>query len=349
MALVAALGCSQSRSRSPSSDRDSGIRIDAGARDGGRPTDAGGHTRDAGGRMDAGRREDAGVPAGDLLPFAQVGEIDPFDEMMIDPGSARDADLTCAGVRTAPRGGAAGMFTLEVRDFQEDTPRAGLCVEFYGDDVVPAPAGGCRGMVTDALGRVTATDATGSWYAYRIFARPDPVPADSVVDSIQVHELAPAAGGIATAVSVSGSTLALIPTILGFMRVRGSAVVMGTLLDCAGEPVYGLQVRLRRSDGTIIPEGDRNPDPHYRYFDGDFFPSSRQPWSHVDGLFIVANLPPTDGPVLVEVIGRRRGDATNVVLACEQLVLLADGVTIVNIDPLRADGPALCPRAVGPG
>mgnify|MGYP002831985171 CR=1 FL=1 len=94
----------------------------------------------------------------------------------------------------------------------------------------------------------------------------------SLMDETTSRWAAPEAdGGSAEGNSVSQATLDLIPTVLGFSQVPGTAVVAGTVFDCAGDPVYGAEVRLYREDGSPILEGTANADPHYRYFDGDDF------------------------------------------------------------------------------
>jgi hypothetical protein len=123
------------------------------------------------------------------------------------------------------------------------------------------------------------------------------------------------------------------------MRTRETAILAGTVTDCAGDPVYGARIELVLPDGTRVPEGSLNPEPHYRYFDGTDFPSSRQPWTHIDGLYAVANVTPTTMPARLEVFGRLTAGGPMTLIACEEGVLLSDTGTILNIGPLRADGP----------
>jgi len=91
-----------------------------------------------------------------------------------------------------------------------------------------------------------------------------------------------------------------------------------------------------------------NPEPHYRYFDGDDFPFAGQEWSHVDGLYAAANIPVTqdaageDEGVLIRVVGRTTAGGPLQVIGCEPIPLHPDTASIMNVVPLRSDGPT-CP------
>ena len=195
-------------------------------------------------------------------------------------------------------------------------------------------------------GNISVTAPAGAWYAYRVFAREGAAAAQTIVGSLQVNELAPESGGTAVGTSVNQGTLDLIPTIYGFRRAAGKAIVAGIVYDCAQETVYGATVRIATEDGTYIAEGELSSEPHYRYFNGDNFPSAEQEHTHADGLYAVANIetPETGGqPIFIEVWGRTSEEATEpVLLACEQAWIFADSISIVNVEPLRSDGPA-CP------
>ncbi len=307
---------------------------DAGGVDAGPGTDTGG--TDAGGGMDP-------------LPTLVNGDgPDPASETGIepDPAGVEAPELSCFGMRTIPAGGDAVTFQIEIKEFRTDDTLEGLCVKFY-DDNMPNPADTCdpdTDLTTDADGRVEVTSAAGGFYAYRVFPKDHPSPSFQIAGSIQINEAAPDATRIVEGNSVSQATLDLIPTVLGFMQVPGTALVAGTAWDCEEDPLYGGVVRIYREDGTLISEGTRSADPHYRYFDGDDFPKADQPWSHTDGLFAIANLPVDAGGefVFVEFIGRRTDGGEEEVIACERMPIFADTISIVNLGPLRADAPS-CP------
>ncbi|MCB9598891.1 MAG: hypothetical protein H6721_20970 [Sandaracinus sp.] len=309
---------------------------------------------DAGGVDGGGEEVDSGTPdvdAGPMLdqPSLQLGDgADPTDPtgVGIDPASAEPADYACFGMRTEPTSdGAPTEFTLQVREFRTDEVIEGLCVRFY-DDNAPVVGDTCdpeSDLVTDVMGNVTVTAPAGGWYAYRVFPKMGPSPALTIDGSVQINEAAPTSSSSVEGNSISAATLNLIPTVLGFRRAAGTAIVAGTVFDCNEDPVYGATIRVYREDGTLIAEGSANNDPHYRYFDGDDFPSAEQPWSHTDGLFAVANIPVgADGEfVFVEAWGKR-ADGELEVVSCERMPVFGSTISIINMQPLRSDAPA-CP------
>ncbi|MCS6798195.1 MAG: hypothetical protein NZ898_06660 [Myxococcota bacterium] len=314
---------------------------------GGGGTDSG--VTDAGG--DGGSMGDPWNAPGERRPFPDTsidGEQDPDNRYEPLPGSTRPPDFSCDGMHTAPAEGSPISFTFHVQDFQEDTPTSGVCVKFFPDNVVtdaPCMPGSGTDFMTDMMGDFTVMDAAGSWYAYRIFPRMGATPATTVVGSVQINEPAPMmAGGRVVGNSVSQATINLIPAVLGFGRVAGTGLIAGTAYDCDQEPLYGVQVRLFTADRTPIVEGTRRMDPHFRYFDGEDFPSADQPWTHVDGLFAVGNIPvPADNqPIYVETWGRQTPGGPVEMIGCERIRVFADTVAIVNVMPKRMDGPMGC-------
>ncbi len=297
--------------------------------------------------MDAGSGGGSDAAAPDL-PEATVGGSTRADDPFGQRGGT-PADYACLGMRRAPdETGDASDFTLIVQDFETGDPVSDLCVAFYADNQVPATDDcGDATPRTDAQGRITVADVPGSWYAYRVFPKRGPTPASTYVGSIQVNETAPDAGGSTEASAIAQSTVNLIPTALGLTRSPGTALVAGRVQDCAGENVHGVTVRVYTADGAAVAEGAA-ADPeavHYRFFDGSgALPSSDQPFTHVDGLYGVVNLPVPSGGAefFIEAWGRRPGDAAPVLLGCERIRAFPDVVNIVNLGPLRSDGPS-CP------
>lgn len=317
------------------------------------PTPDGGSV-DSGARPDGETpREDGGTGDGGTpldQPLLQLGDgADPTDPsgIAIDPASAEPADYSCFGMRTTPdNSGADQAFTLEVKEFRTDEVIEGLCVKFYPDNA-PVVGDTCdpdTDLVTDAMGRVTVTAPGGGWYAYRVFPKSGPSPSLTIDGSVQINEFAPTTAATVEGNSISAATLNLIPTVLGFRRAAGTAIVAGTVFDCNEDPVYGGTIRIYREDGTAIAEGSRNDDPHYRYFNGDDFPSAEQPWSHVDGIFAVANIPVgSDGEfVFVEAWGKRTADGPLEIISCERMPVFRSTISIINLQPLRADATG-CP------
>lgn len=251
------------------------------------------------------------------------------------------ADLDCLGTATAPTGGEETTFSLQIREFNSGMAFEGLDVCFFPDNEVSLS--GCTGQMatTDGSGNVSVMAPEGGWYAYRVFANDlGGGSSSNIQDSIQVNEVVPS-GDSAEGNSVSEGTLGLIPAVLGLSRADNTALVAGTVQDCAGEPLYGAVVRMY--DGTtLLEETEETVTPKYRYFNGESFPSASNQWTHVDGLYAAANIPAAEGgsTITVEVWGEVDGEFQ--VIGCEEVPALPDAISIVNVGPLRADGPT-CP------
>lgn len=274
----------------------------------------------------------------DGLPPASLGEGGVGG---ITADTTSPADFSCINTRTAPAGGDDTTFSLEIREFNSGMAFEGLDVCFFPDNNVDLST--CTGQMvtTDASGNVSVTGPEGGWYAYRVFPSEMGSASTNIQDSVQINEPVPA-GGSAAGNSVSEGTLGLIPVVLGFAAADDTALIAGTVQDCAEEPVYGAVVRMYDESGTMIQETPANTTPKYRYFNGDNFPSADQPWTHVDGLFAAANIPVASGgaTITVEIWGERDGEFQ--VIGCEDVPALPNAISIVNVGPLRSDGPT-CP------
>ncbi len=300
-------------------------------------------TPDSGGGVDGGGT-DAGPVMVDLPPL-QTGVVNPDDSNGIDPTTAMAADFSCVGTNTAPVGGADVDFNLVMKEFNDGNTFEGLHVKFWADNLPDnTPWDAATDFSTDVDGKIAVTAPGGGWYAYRVFAQDGPTPSLEIVGSLQTSEPAPTSPRDREGNSVSRATLNLIPTVFGFRQRSGTALIAGRVEDCAGNKAFGANVQVVRADGTLVMEGDTNPEPHYRYFDGDDFPFAGQEWTHVDGLFAAANIPVTGDSedVFMRVIGRRTAGAPLEVVGCEPIPLHPDTASIINIVPLRSDGPT-CP------
>ena len=273
------------------------------------------------------------------LPIASIGSI--------ERPSENDANFSCLAMRPVPSStAAAAEFSLEIKDFENDFHTEGLRVQVFANnkiDLDNCAAPDCVEGTTGTDGVVQMSKAkavAGTWYAYRVFAKQGPDRDHTAVDSVQFNEIAPKAGNSNDGISVSIRTLDLIPTVLGFNRAPGTAILAGSISDCDGKDVRGTRVKILDSTGVEIEEGPRQEDPHYRYFDGDSFPSATQKFTHVDGLFAGANLPIPNGKsrdVVVEVYGRLAGDDTDSLFARADASIFPDTVTVLNLEPLYAD------------
>jgi len=293
---------------------------------------------------------DAGMMGTDagtvMLPSVKRG---PTEAAGCPAGAACTAAVyTSRGTNTQPAAGAMIDYTFTVKDFQTDDTVAGVMVQLFTNNVVEdtCVAPNCLLGMSDAMGQFPAMGPANAWYAYRMLPKMGPTAAATVVGSVQYNEPAPMASGAnVDGNSVSRATLNLIPTVLGFRQQMGTAIVAGAVRDSENQEVFGAIIRAYGSDGMLIVEGDAMADPHIRYFNGDSFPSPVAAFTDVDGLYAVANVPPTRSPVRLEAWGRLTdADTDPVLLGCESVRIFGDTVTIMNIVPLRSDGPADCPR-----
>ncbi len=274
------------------------------------------------------------------LPTTSVGSLENPVE--------KDADFSCLNMVTQPTRTASVVdFEFLIQDFQEDTATPGVDVWVWQDNVVDpdgCDAPNCTMGTTDGDGKVTVKGNPGAWFSYRVFGKDGPTKAQTVKGSVQYNERAPeTAGGTVEGISVSLKTLDLIPAVLGFDREPGTAILAGRLFDCGDDDIRGAIAKLYDSNGTEITEGTTQAEPHFRYFDGDSFPSARQTHTHVDGLWAVANVPISGDSttVTVEILGKRENDTEPVILARERARVFPDTVTLINTGPLRTDGPTL--------
>jgi hypothetical protein len=288
--------------------------------------------------------DDAGGGLALELPVASTGEM-----------GDGTPDFACRGSRTAPTPGADIEAAFRLAVFGQDGQVARQTrVWFFPDNVIAdACSGSCQEFTTGDDGTFSpVTVGASSWYAYRVFENTrGGTAATRYTDSVQYNELSPsAAGGEIEGNAVAFSTIDLIPLSLGLEREPGTTILAGRVQDCAGSDVGGAIVRAFRADGSEILDAgiDTSIGPHYRYFrriGDDSNPSNEQAFSNYEGLYAAMNIPVTSELIRVETWGRRAGDAMPVLLGCEGIRTLADGVSIINVQPLRSDYPAGHPCA----
>lgn len=282
--------------------------------------------------------EDAsgGLPRTDL-PVASTGA----------DGTGR-ADFTCRGSRTAPRPGSRITTDFRLVVFGQDGQVArNTRVRIFPGNVITdtCAAPDCQEVTTNMEGIAAGVEVNANgWWAYRVFEnRMGGTAATRYTDSVQYNKVAPAmSGSTVEGSAVAFSTLDLIPLSLGLEREPGTTIVAGRVQDCAETDVGGAVVRIFRPDGTeILDAGEATSiGPHYRYFRriGDRSnPSNEQPYTNYEGLYATVNIPVSADLIRVETWGRREGDTAPVLLGCEGVRTLPNGVTIINIQPLRSD------------
>jgi hypothetical protein len=261
------------------------------------------------------------------------------------------AMLGCQGTATMPTPGAEISINMNLESFGQNGDHAAMTRMCFceGNELtmealaVPGTAcgTGCQDVTTDASGQAMVTAHANGWYAYRIFAHMGPTHATQFLDSIQVNEPAPAAaGGTVTGNAVSRLTADLISEAELVTRQPGTTTIAGRIGDCMDENMSNAIVRSFHSDGTEIVEGDDVTQAHYRYFDGAENPDASAMFTGSDGLYVIVNAHPATTGELIRVEAwayTGSGTGTPTRIGCEAVHALPDGVSIVNIGPLRSD------------
>jgi len=121
----------------------------------------------------------------------------------------------------------------------------------------------------------------------------------------------------------------------------GRGVVSGVALDCQGRPMLGGMLRFFGQDGDELDAA------HVSYFDGRLPPGidPTRAYSNRDGRYAVVNVPPAD-LARVELWGVPGDDDTDsdepVLVACEEVGVHADSLSVLVLHPARSDGPQAC-------
>ncbi|MSQ03822.1 MAG: hypothetical protein EXR71_18365 [Myxococcales bacterium] len=270
---------------------------------------------------DPGRRFDHFV----FTTEAYVGDDSCAGDDPVEP------DAACREVVTVTGG---------VVDFQTEDEVAEAAVEWWIDD--------------DPTGSVDVEAATGRSGQFELstFAcQPMSIITstlpewEATVDTLQQHRVyAWESDGevLADAFSVSEVTTRLLPGILGVEWDRDSAMVLGTVLDCGGEPVEHAQVFVHDD------RGDGAPDAEVYYFDDYSFPATRdeQPDASDNGQWLALNLP--DGEWTADAWGWDGSDYVR--LGSTPLLAREGAVTLIDIQVNTDEGvvwPDSCLDACG--
>jgi hypothetical protein len=229
----------------------------------------------------------------------------------------------------APAAGCVAQRSMagEVLDFQEDDPVDEAQVEFFFEDGIFGPAD--TTVTSDANGFFNVEADTCSPFTYRIST--DPV-LDATKVTIESHDVLPNKGAINPVShelqSVSSTTYALIPTLLGVSPDVDKGIVAGRAYDCAGGNLQGLQVMIEDASGNIPS------DVVAKYFIDDF-PNRNQPYTSEDGLWILMDVPTGDWIVKGYVADGLGG---HTMIARTELKVLADSINISSIYAGISDG-----------
>lgn len=250
------------------------------------------------------------------------------------------ADFTCLGTETMPAPGEAVDFMAHLYDFQSGPTSAvpSIGVDIFPDNlVVPGCTGTCTTLMSNATGDLTINAPTNGWFAYRIAAGTGTGPTTPVL-TIGYNRTAPGAGGTITLPSVSSQTIGFIPSLYRRMRLPGTGIVTGNVSDCGGDTVEGAILRVFRGDTEVLP-GPAQTDFFIGYFNGSV-PAATRRFTDPGGIYAAANIDPTDDPVRVEIYAVIAEGAEPTLVACEEVRMFPDAVTIISVGPVRNDYPA---------
>ena len=265
------------------------------------------------------------------------GTFDDFISVTDEP----TGDLTCFSgslVTEQPAAGCVAQRSMygEVLDFQEDDPVDEATVEFFFEDGIFGPAD--TTVTTDANGMFNVEINTCDPYTYRITT--DPV-LDATKTTIESHDVVPNQGVVNPShelQSVSSTTYALIPTLLGVSPKVDKGIVAGRAYDCAGNNLQGLQVMIEDASGSIPS------DVVAKYFIDDF-PNRNQAYTSEDGLWILMDVPVGDWVVKGYVADGLGG---HTLVARTELKVLADSINISSIYAGIEDGVKMPPECLTP-
>ena len=260
---------------------------------------------------------------------------------------ATSADYSCINTGTAPTGGAPIDVEFQLRDFQDGFEVPDATVWMFADNVIANECvGACQEFTTNGMGNGGVSLPAGGWYAYRVLPFDGPTARTTVFGVFQYNEPTPAtAGGSVEGNSVSGTTIDLIPALLGITREAGRAIVAGRIHDCDDDHnIANVQVRIFDPDGNFVEPGTSTTDPNYHYFMGLVMgnvPDQTAQYSSSDGLYVVPQVPLVDDrPYRVEAWANLDGVDQRV--SCESARIFTDSITILNLGPMRADPDPAC-------
>jgi hypothetical protein len=281
---------------------------------------------------------DTGMPDSGMLAQRPAAVDTNGDRMPDGP-----PDLSCLGMRTRPMEGDRVSFTAHIYDFQSgesSTVSEAVDVDIFPDNVVTDDcSGSCIRGNTGTSGDVMASGPQGGWFAYRVHAGTGTAPTTPVL-TIGYNRIVPAEGARINLPSVSSMTIGFIPSLFRRTRLPGTAIVSGSVTDCMGRGIMNAVLRVYRGD-TELRTGPNPTDFFIGYFNDANVPDPRRTVTNLNGLYAAANVDfVPDMPIRIELwaVLEEGGELRRI--ACEEVRVFADAVTIISVGPTRSDYPA---------
>lgn len=222
-----------------------------------------------------------------------------------------------------------------VYDFEDGYGVSSATVDFWWTND-PTGGGADYQINTDGDGYFETQFKTCTPVAYRVGTDPD---LEATVDTYELNQVEPYTEGQLPLElnSVSSTTYALIPNLLGVSPDGDKGVIAGTAYDCGGEPVEGAQIVVRDAETGEIPESLV-----VKYFVSEF-PNRDQPYTSPDGLWVAINIP--EGTWVVEMYIYDVVTAQHVLVATAQAPIFPESILISNLYTGFDDGiryPDIC-------
>jgi len=289
-----------------------------------------------GGDDDNNNTPDAAVDSGFNLPTVTLkANNEVADDQWEELGPA---NLGCLGTPSTDEPSAGPVtLTTKVTDFQTGNAVPGSMVEaFAGVDYMTPFAG--TPVTADSNAMVSLVVPSGTKrFGYRMTS-------SSSMPTFLLNQTLPSSTEAMQTVgniqSVSKSTAATLPALIGQTRTDGTGVVAGALRDCDGNEISGFIATMSSTpaEANTVMGADTYyfnsmvglPDHH-----------KQQPYASPDGLFMIIEVPSTNPTGYVQMWGfptaddMEMGKAGLKLIAELQVPILADTVITGSYEPMR--------------
>jgi len=279
-----------------------------------------------GGGNDAGADNDAACVAGD-------GGVPTYPALAVPTGDT--LDLSCRGHATVPAGGAATMGTLTVHELlSASTPITSTNIDIWTNDMIgtgACAAPNCMTEMTDAMNGVTPIFSAplGAWLAFHMQT-------SSATAEVLAYNMPwnPTMGTMTTD-GVAMSTIGTTSALLGRTYSTTLGAISGQVSDCMGNALANAEARVYMGTTRIMsgPSCDRMSP---RITGIEVPTPTRNTLTGPAGQFVGADVPPADN-YRVEIWGMQPGMSAAQLIGCEEGRVVAGGITILSIGPLRSD------------
>ncbi len=295
---------------------------------------------DKGGSGDSGNAGGDGGSAGDGGSGGTDARFDEFINVTSEPVGDIDSCL--------PEDGSEWVQQTVITDYQVDTSAYGFVQDFEsGGGVADAkvqlwwnndPTGGAPDyeVNSESDGTATTTWKTCQPIAYKVSTDPAQ---GATVDTYEINQIDPYTDGGSLDVtfnSVSSTTYAIIPSLLGVSPDGDKGTIAGTANDCGGDPLEGVQVVITDDAGNI-------PDSLVVKYFIDSFPNRDQPYTSDDGLWVAINVP--EGTWNVEMYAYDATLDDHVLIGKTTAYVFAESIMVSNVYARFEDGkryPDIC-------